>query len=90
MLGRMKRMRRGPGTLTFVRTELETGFTFATIAAQARDEEKIDRNRANARKACWSARHFMERMPLSASESDELHQKLEELEGRLRRLQKVV
>ena len=72
-----------------LRNELRTGLTFATIAEQATDEDKINRNRENARKACRSARQFIGVTPLSASESVELHEKLEELEERLRLMEKA-
>lgn len=85
----MKRIRTGPSTVTFLRTELETGLTFAAIAEQASHEDKIKRNRENASKACRSAKYFMCRVPLPDGESAELQQKLEELEGRLQRLEKA-
>lgn len=72
-----------------LRNELQTGLTFATIAEQATDEDRINRNRENASKACRSARQFIGGTPLSAKESVELHEKLEELEGRLRLLEKA-
>jgi hypothetical protein len=74
---------------TFLRTELETGLTFATIAEQASHEDKINRNRDNARKAYLSARHFISRMSLSERESAELHKMLAELENRLQLLEKA-
>lgn len=85
----MKHVWAGTGSLDFLRTELETGLTFATIAEQASDEDKINRNRENARKACQSARHFMDRVSLSERESAELRETLDDLERRLRLLEKV-
>ena len=77
-------------SISFLRTELETGLTFAWIAEQARDEHKINRNRENARKACQSARYFMDRISLPDNESAELQVKLEQLEHRLERLDSLV
>lgn len=86
----MNRVRAWPSTLTFLRTGLHTGLTFATIAEYATDEDKINRNREKARITCRSAQHFMGRIPLSDSESAERHEKLKELEGRLHLLEKAV
>lgn len=86
----MNRIRARTSTFTFLRTELQTGLTFAMIAEHATDEDKINRNREKARIACRSAQHFMGRIPLSDSESAELHEKLKGLEGRLHLLEKAV
>ena len=72
--------------LSFLHTELGTGLVFSKIALMAGDGDKISRNRENARKAYKSARRFMTRIPLSADDSFALHQKLQELERRLRAL----
>lgn len=75
------------GSLSFLRTELETGLTFVLLAEQGSDEDKVKRNRENARKACRSVRHFIHQISLSDSESAELHEKLKKLERRLRILE---
>ena len=78
------------GSLKFLRTELETGFTFVGLAEQATDEDKLNRNRENARKALSAVQHFIGQIALSDGESAELHEKLEDLENRLRRLEAQV
>jgi hypothetical protein len=76
--------------LRFLRTELETAFTFVRLAEQAIDEDQINRNRENAQKACQSVCHFMGRIPIPEDENEELHDKLQELKGRLRTLEDPV
>jgi len=78
------------GGLTFLRTELETGMTLASIAENATDPQKIQRNWNNARKACLSVHHFIGQADLSGAESAELHKKLKELERRLQALESSV
>jgi len=78
------------GRLAFLRAEMQTGLTFASIAEEASDQDKINRSRKNARKACQSVRHFICRVTLSEDESNELHDKLEELERRLQILEEAV
>jgi hypothetical protein len=46
--------------LQFLRAELETGMTFASLARDSWTEEKRDRNLLNARKAYDTAKHFLE------------------------------
>ena len=76
-------------SVSFLRTELETGSTFALIAEQAVYEDKINRNLENARKAFLSAQHFIKKIALSDEESAELHGKLGELERRLQTLKEA-
>jgi hypothetical protein len=78
------------GTLTFLRTELQTGLTFALLAEEASYEDKINRNIKNAGKAFRCVKRFINRVVLSDEESGELHEKLEELERRLRILEAAV
>ena len=68
----------------FVRTELELGLTFALIAAHASNEEKFERNRINARRACATARRFLGRITVPEENAAELYEMLEELERRVR------
>jgi hypothetical protein len=68
----------------FVRTELELGLTFALIAAHASNEEKFQRNRNNARRACGTARRFLGRITVPEDNTAELQEMLDELERRLR------
>ena len=85
----MNHTRAQTSNVDFLRTELETGLTFASIAEQASDEGKINRNRDNARKAYLSARRFISCILLSERDSAELHKMLKELEDRLHSLEKV-
>ncbi|HKR85113.1 MAG TPA: hypothetical protein VJS37_13230, partial [Terriglobales bacterium] len=43
----------------FLRTELLAGLNFSKIARDSKDELKIERNRANARKAYDALLHFI-------------------------------
>ena len=76
--------------MSFLQRELETRLTFTLLAEEAKDEDKINRNRENARKALHSVQHFIHQVSLSDAESAELHEKLEELERRLRMLEEEV
>jgi hypothetical protein len=73
------------GPITFLRTELQTGFTLIFIARAAKDEAKLQRNLQNARKAFESARHFLGRVQLTAEEDAELREKLAALEAELKK-----
>ena len=46
--------------LQFIRSELETGMTFASLALNSESDGKRQRNQQNARKAYDSAQHFLE------------------------------
>ena len=63
----------------FLRTELRTGLTMAKIAREAQSRDKVDRNRANARKAYDTALRFIAKTPLTEEEADQI-------QGMLRRL----
>jgi len=78
------------GTRAFLRAELRTAHTFALIAEQASHQDKINRNRKNARKAYESVRHYSRRISLSEDESNEFEDKLVELERRLQLLDEAV
>jgi len=73
------------GPITFLRTELQTGFTLIFIARAAKDKAKLQRNLQNARKAYESARHFVGRVQLTAKEAAEVHEKLAALEAELKK-----
>jgi hypothetical protein len=70
----------------FIHTELETGLTLAKVASTANNQDKIDRNRANARKAYDTALEYMARIGLPSKESAEIQRKLEELKRELQQL----
>ncbi len=72
-----------------IRTEVETGRTFARIALDARDGEKIARNTANARKAYDTARAWAQTALLSAEDSKQIAEQLELLENDLAKLPKL-
>lgn len=71
-------------SVEFVKTELETGITFADLALSAKYADKIERNKANARKAHDTALKFWNRLtPQDASELDAI---LGRLRSKLREL----
>ena len=72
--------------LEFLRTELATGVTFAKIVLETKDESKVGRNRANARKAYDAVLHFMPGTALSAEEAQELEARVAQLKSALQRL----
>lgn len=68
-----------PGA-AFLITELDTGLTFAGIAAQAQsDEGKAKRNRRNARKAYDTVLHFLATSVLTSAEDTLVRRKREQL-----------
>jgi hypothetical protein len=75
-----------PAEVRFIRAELLTGLTFATIARAANYQAKIDRNRMNARKAYDVLLRFIPTTRLSASDADEVESKLAELKIYLQHL----
>ena len=72
--------------MVFLRTELQTGLTLSKIALEAADQDKIERNRANARKAYDSLMHFMPKATLKAEEADEIRIGLARLKSELQQL----
>jgi hypothetical protein len=73
--------------LEFLRTELTTGLTFSKIALdETKDESKVERNRANARKAYNAVLHFMPGTSLSAAESQEIEARMAQLRSALQQL----
>jgi hypothetical protein len=79
-----------PPSAKFVRTELETGITFADIALSARYQDKIDRNTANARKAYDTAIAYMDKLSLGADSMAELHRLRKHLHHQLIELGQTV
>ena len=68
--------------IEFLRTEIETTSVFARIAADAEDPEKRLRDLANARKGYDTLLHFMQTLPLSAEQRDEMslpHEQIDKL-----------
>lgn len=56
----------------FILVEVESGLTFAKVALDAEDEEKLNRNRKNARKAYDTACRFLQE---SVIKDEELRRK---------------
>jgi hypothetical protein len=75
---------------TFLKTDLEAGITFAEIALGASDQEKLARNRENARKADQAVKHFLERIKLTSEERTELQGLQQKLASLLRQLGETV
>ncbi len=71
-----------------IRTEIETGRTFARVALDARDEEKIARNTANARKAYDTARAWVQTSKLSGEDLKQIAEQFEALKNDLAKLLK--
>ncbi len=71
-----------------IKTEIETGRTFARIALKASDANKIARNTANARKAYDTARRWAESPVLSPADSQEVAEQLELLKAERARLER--
>lgn len=72
--------------LDFLRGEIHTGLTLSKIALETDDEEKRQRNRANARKAYDSIMHFMPRVFLADKEAHEIKVGVAELLADLQKL----
>lgn len=72
--------------IEFIRAEALTGLTFARIALGSRHQDKIDRNRVNAKKAYDTLLRFMPRDNATTEEWDEVRAKIAELKTQLQRL----
>lgn len=70
-------------TLGFINTELETAETFADLALQSDDVEKISRTRANARKGYDEARRFLNAISLTPEEEKTIAGKMRTVESKL-------
>ena len=72
-MGKVSRMPdAGETGVEFFRKELRTGLTMARIALEAESRNKVDRNRANARKAYDAALRFIAKTPLTDEEAEEI------------------
>ena len=63
------------GMRRFIRTEVETGITFASLALDRAlddrvEEARLQRNRQNARKAYDTANHFLNEHPVGESATE--------------------
>jgi hypothetical protein len=70
----------------FVMTEVSTSMTFARLALDAKDAEKRERNRKNARKGYDTAKRFSGTRALNGSTLREFNMELAKLEKMLREL----
>lgn len=70
----------------FVRTELHAGLTFSKIALHADDQSKIERNRANARKAYDALLRFLPDAILSSEEAKDISSQMARLRADLQQL----
>jgi predicted RNA-binding Zn ribbon-like protein len=69
--------------LVLIKTELDVGFTFASIALQADDENKRLRNCENARKAYDTALHILSTTEVTQGDADGIYEKIAHLKGAL-------
>jgi len=74
------------GEIEFLRAEALTGVTFAKIALGARRQEKIDRNRVNAKKAYDTLLRFMPEDIGTDGAWTEIRARLAELKSHLQQL----
>lgn len=74
----------------FVKTELDTGLTFARIAIGSKSSSKKERNRENARKAYQSALHTLQQLSLNKEEASAISEKLTALRSSLEKLGEVL
>ena len=74
------------GEIEFLRAEALTGLTFSKIALGSNDQEKTERNRANARKAYDSLLHFLPRVSDKSEIWEEIRARVAELKSNLQQL----
>jgi len=72
------------GSFSFLKTELSVGLTFASIANQATDEAKIQRNLNAAQRAYDTVCRFRRRVVLAPDETQQIELQLDELRRELR------
>ena len=71
-------------SVEFLKTELETGITFANLALSARHEDRLERTKANARKAYDTALKFKDKLKLE--KAAELNSLVKDLRNKLQDL----
>ena len=74
------------GEIDFLRAEAQTGLTFAKIALSSRHQDKIARNRANARKAYDTLVRFLPQGNATPEGRKEVKAKIAELKSLLQQL----
>lgn len=70
----------------FLRSELLTGMTMSRIAMQSVHPDRVDRSRANAKKAYDSVIRFLPKAQLGNEEETEIRNRLAELKSALQLL----
>lgn len=73
-----------------LRTELHAGFSFSRIALQSKDESRIERNRANARKAYDALLRFIPEAIPSPEDTKEIDSQMAALKANLQQLSEDV
>ena len=73
-------------SVNFLKTDVETGLTFSTIAMQSKDKSKRNRMRQNARKAYDTVLRLMRRVELTPPDARFLARNLKRLRADLIRL----
>ncbi len=76
-----------PQEVLAIKTEIQTGRTFARIALGSDDPDKTARNTANARKAYDVAREWAGKALLNPAEQREIADQLELLKAELAKLE---
>lgn len=72
-----------PEGVCFIKTELDTGLMFCSIALTAGSLEKIARNTGNARKAYDTALRLVPQLILTLQESEQFDSKFARLKHKL-------
>lgn len=84
------RSRLNKASTDFLKVDLETALTFTSLALQAKDHEKRERNRKAARKAYDTVVHLMGRVTLNEAETSFFKEQLEHLRSNLVELGEVL
>lgn len=74
--------------VSFLDTELKTGFTFARLALKARDAGKVSRNLVNARKAYDTIGAYLGNLPPQTPGLENIREKLKTLHQMIQSLKK--
>jgi hypothetical protein len=73
-------------SVDFLKVDLQAALTFASLALEADDGDKRERNRRSARKAYDTITRLIDRVTLAEEEAESLKQDLERLKSDLVRL----
>ena len=84
-VGAMNKVRNNTG-FEFLHAQVQTGITFAKLALDAGDNDKKERNIANALAAFQSIMRFRPDVILSDTEQQKLNRGVEELRRKLKQL----